>query len=74
MSARDREPCTCTATHQPCEACLVWRERRPGRRGRRRTAVVSPAELRLRGLAHHYEPGAASALFVPLAPLEVTWL
>lgn len=74
MSARDREPCTCTATHQPCEACRVWRSRLWARRGGARAQTVAPAELRLRGLAHHYEPGATTALFVPLAPLEVTWL
>jgi hypothetical protein len=79
VSEPQRLPCTCTATHQPCPACLVWSERPPERRGRPRRGwtrreQVAHAELRLRGLTHHYAPGATTALLLPLAPLEVTWL
>ena len=78
MSESPRLPCTCSATLRPCPGCLAYYDRPLERplawRGPRRHAVVSPAELRLRGLAAHYESGATTALFVPLAPLEVRWL
>ena len=78
MPAPERLPCTCTALRQPCAGCLAYYHRPLEMplawRGQPRKVVVQPAELRLRGLAHHYESGAATALFVPLAVLEVAWL
>ena len=78
MSEPTRQPCTCTATVQPCPGCLAYYDRPMERplawRGRPRKAVVQPSELRLRGLVHHYAPGAETALFVPLSTLEVAWL
>jgi hypothetical protein len=74
MSASTRAPCTCTAALQPCDACLRWDSTTRTRRCRPRAAVIPPAELRLRGLTHHYLPEATTPLLLPLAPLEVRWL
>jgi hypothetical protein len=74
MSAPLRLPCTCTPAHQPCDACVRWAERRRPLRGRARQAVAPAAELRLRGLAHHYAPAATTPLLVPLTPWEVRWI
>lgn len=74
-----RLPCTCTPLDQPCVACQVWSAPPPARRGRPRRGrprreQVAGAELRLRGLTHHYAPAATMPLLVPLGSLEVTWL
>jgi len=59
-----RLPCTCTATHQPCPACLAWRERRPHPGDHQEP----PAPLE----AHR--PGATTPLLLPLSTLEIVWL
>lgn len=68
-----RLPCTCSATCQPCHACLAWGER-PWRTRRPQRVDREGAERRLRGLVQAHQPGATTPLVVPLAPLEVAWL
>ena len=64
MSEPRRQPCTCTATQQPCAACRAWRERR-------QTPGITP---RPPALAEAHRLGATSPLMLPLASLEVRWL
>lgn len=72
MRQDDRPSCTCTAFVQPCAACRAWGDER--RLPVRRDTRLPQAELRLRGITHHYAPEATMPLFVPLATLEVAWL